>query len=260
MFYINLHDRVKAFREGSTAHIGTQIAFASALALTALAKLVRDGEQQNEKDVLDRPRPFTTSAIGSTSATKAGQSALIFVKDITARYLEPYEFGGSNVLNGKALLKPIGARDSLDEFGNLPRTYLRSLIGVGGSVKDKQTGLLKPTSKASIRSDVFIGKVKTSKGVVDGVWQRTSSPTVGPARPATLTRVTKGGKIVTRKVAGYTPGREGRRLKLLVRFTDAHPIAEKNRLHWFEVAERIVDQNFEHEFQWAMARALATPK
>ena len=197
MFYINLHDRIGAFRDQNAGLIKNQIAFASALALTALIKRVQQGEQENEKNVLDRPRPFTTGAIGYVSATKASQEAKLFVKDLTAAYLAPYELGGLNTLNGKALLKPVGAREDLDEFGNLPRTYLRSIIGVGGAVKDKQTGLLKPTSKAGIRSDVFIGKVKTARGVVDGVWQRTEGPTVGPARPVKLTRVTKGGKIVT---------------------------------------------------------------
>ena len=133
MYYINLEGRIDAFRKANAARAGKQIPFASALALSALAKLVQAGEQKNMAEVLDRPRPFTTGATGTVAASKASQQARVFVKDITARYLEPYELGGDNVLNSRALLKPVGARADLDEFGNLPRTYLRKLIGMGFS-------------------------------------------------------------------------------------------------------------------------------
>ena len=240
---------VVLLRRVENAHLRL-LPYASGVALTSLAKIVADSEKKNEEAVLDRPRPFTTSAIGTVGATSKRLFAKIYMKDLTAKYLEPYEFGGLNMLNSKALLKPVAAKNDLDAYGNLPYAYLRKLVGLGG-VKDG-----KPVPGSGVRSDVFIGRVKG----VGGVWQRVSGPAVGPARPVKLTRVTKGGKIVTNKVAGYSAGQEGHRLKLLVRFTDAHPIAEKNRLGWFDLAQKIVDRDFDHEFTFAMARAIASAR
>lgn len=232
------------------------IPYAAGLALTSLVKIIADSEKRNEIAVLDRPRPFTTNAIGTVGASSKQQFAKVYMKDITAKYMDPYEFGGNNMLNSRALLKPVGAKEDLDAFGNLPQAYLRKLVGLGGSKTNKRTGELEAVAGSSIRSDVFIGRVRG----ISGVWQRVSGPTVGPARPATLTRVTKSGRIITNKVAGYSASREGRRLKLLIRFTDAHPIAEKDRIGWFELAQKIVDRDFDHEFTHAMARALATAR
>ena len=59
--------------------------------------------------------------------------------DTTARYLEPYEFGGHNVLDNKALLEPVGAVKDLDRYGNLPRNRMQPLKARDdvGTVKTK---------------------------------------------------------------------------------------------------------------------------
>ena len=226
-FTINVQTNIRAFEKKLGAFAHKQLPFATAQALSELGKMVVDAEQANEKKVLDRPRPFTTGAIGVRKANKARMEATVFVKDITAAYLLPYQFGGKNVLNSKALLKPVEAVKDLDEFGNLPRNFLRKLKG---------------------RADIFVGTVQTKAGPVNGVWQRDMS--VDLELPLT----TRAGKVRQAKHRLNTSGR----LVLLVKFTDAHPA--KQYLDWFGVAERTVAKNFNRAMGRALARAIASAR
>lgn len=231
MIEIDIRSNVKALSKKLDAFAYKQLPFAQAIALTALAKKVQAAEQTNEERVLDRPRPFTKGAISVMRADKRSQTATVFMKDITARYLEPYEFGGKNVLDGKALLKPIDAVKDLDQFGNLPRNFLKRLKG---------------------RSDIFIGKIKTKSGMVDGVWQRTVDQ--GAAVP--VARVGRDGKVRMGKTRKST--NTSGHLKLLVKFTDAHQV--RQHLGWFEVAKRVVNREFNREMGKALAKAIATAR
>lgn len=235
MFEINIKAQIAKFEKNVSAAAFKQIPFATAQALTALARQAAKAEKDNEAKVLDRPKPFTEGAIRVAGASPRRQSATVFMQDTTARYLEPYEFGGTNVLNSRAVLTPIGevADSKLDQYGNLPRNFLKNLRG---------------------RSDIYIGPIKTKRGVINGVWQRAA----GASGKATRTRITRKGKLVT-KVAGYVPdSRSDRRLKLLLKFTDAHPV--RQHLGWFVVAKRTVDRGFNREMGKALAKALATAR
>lgn len=222
MIRINCSSNIKQLSKGLSGEIARQVAFASVLAVNAVAKDVQLAEQDNMRDVLDRPTPFTIKSVAIQRATKRLPVATVFVKDIAARYLEPYEAGGLNILNGRALLKPKG--QGTNQYGNLPRRTIASLQG---------------------RSDIYIGKVKTRRGVVDGVWQRS-------AQGATV--VGKTGKVRKTRKGLNSSGK----LKLLIAFTDAHPV--KQRLHWREVARGEVDRMFDLRFRQGMARAWATRK
>lgn len=226
-FSINIKTNIDAFSKKINALAHQQLPFATAQALTAIAKTVVVAEQVNELQVLDRPRPFTTGAIGVVRANKARMEATVFVKDITAAYLEPYQFGGTNKLNSRALLKPVEAVKDLDQFGNLPRNFLRKLKG---------------------RKDIFIGTIQTKVGPVNGVWQRDSS--VDLELPLT----TRTGKVRQAKARLNTSGR----LILLVKFTDAHRATQY--LDWFKVAERAVAKNFNREMGKALGRAIASAR
>lgn len=234
---INIHSNIKAFQNKVSATAYKQIPFATAQALTALAKDVRDAEKANEKKVLDRPKPFTENAIKVVKARKDYPTAKVAMQDIAAGYLEPYEFGGRNKLNSRALLKPIGAVADLDQYGNLPRRLLGQLKG---------------------RSDVFIGAVQTKAGPVNGVWQRA----VGEGDKVAITRVMKKtGKVRISKTArGVNAFGAGapRHLKLLIKFEDAHDV--RQHLGWFGVAGRTVSKQFNRRFGQALDKAIATAK
>jgi hypothetical protein len=233
MFDINIRADVKGIERKLSDLAYRQMPFATAQALTSLAKLVQDQEKKALPSVFDRPKPFTENAIGVIPARKDNPQAIVYIKDITAAYLLPYEFGGTNKLNSKALLKPVGAKAALDQFGNLPKNYLASLKG---------------------RSDIYIGKIKTKNGEVSGVWQRTVGDdvrSVGTARIDKRTGKLRIGK--TRKALNQTG-----HLKLLIRFAEAHPA--RQHIDWFQRADMLVRGNFEREMGKALARAVATAR
>lgn len=200
-----------------------QIPFATAVAINATARQVQNAERENMVNVLDRPRPFTLSGVTvKKTASKASQTAVIDVKPITASYLEPYEIGGLNKLNSRALLKPVDIQ--LDEYGNLPKRTL---------------------AKLKARKDIFIGEVKGVKGVWQKPYRRPKNQKRGQSR--------RKGKID--KLTNTTG-----KLKLLIKFSDAHPIANKNRLHWGDLAGKTVSKVYPVEFSKAITKALATAK
>lgn len=199
-----------------------QIPFALSTALTNVAKNVQAAERANMQQRLDRPKPFTLQGVRMSAARKDTLQAKVFVMDTTSSYLEPYEYGGLNKLNSRALIKPIGM--TLDQYGNLPR---------------------KAMARLKARKDVFVGEYKG----IRGVWQR---PFYRP----------KGTKKGSSRRAGRIPAGANTtgKLKLLVRFTDAHQIAAKNRLHWFDIAGETVKATSRTEVAKALEQALATAK
>lgn len=175
------------------------------MALNATAEAVKLGEQANLRKVIDSATPFTVNAVSMRKASKSRLEAIVYVKPVAASYLLPYETGGKNKLNSRALLKPVNAR--VNQYGNLPRNFIKS---------------------AKEKPNVFIGKVNTKAGVVDGVWQRI-------------------------KKRGSTTG-----LKLLVDFTNAHetqPI-----IKFQEVGMRIARATYPAALRAAVRKALATAR
>src|ERR1700748_1355064 len=80
-----------------------QIPFATAGALNAMAKEIRADETQNIRSTFRNPRPFTFNSVAVRAANRTNLPAIVYVRDITAKYLDPYEFGGDHVLPGHAL-------------------------------------------------------------------------------------------------------------------------------------------------------------
>lgn len=149
MIDISVRSNIRAIEKSLSRLAYKQVPFATAKALSAIGKRAQDAEIKNLQSVLDRPTPFTLKSVGVKPARKDSPQAIVFVKDIAADYLEPYEFGGTNKLNSQALLKPVDAK--LNQYGNLPRNLLARYRG---------------------RKDVFIGEGKGKNGTINGVWQR----------------------------------------------------------------------------------------
>ena len=206
MIDISVRFDVKALQKGLDAFASKQLPFATAQAINAVAKQVQAAQRENMAKVLDRPTPFTVNSVGIKPANKSSLTAMVYVKDIAAAYLLPYEVGGANKLNARALIKPVDQK--ANQYGNLPRTTVKRLAS---------------------KKNVFIGKVKTKAGEVDGVWQRS--------------KATRG------KKAGLT---------LLIKFQDAHEATQ--RLGYQNVARKVVSASFKRELGAALARAMATAK
>ncbi|SEJ21416.1 hypothetical protein SAMN04244572_03137 [Azotobacter beijerinckii] len=148
---ISVRADVKAISRKLSALAQNQLRFATAQALTELAKEVKADEAKNMDRTFRSPRRFTINSLGVQGARKDMLTAKVYVKPIAAKYLTPYEDGGSHVLPGtsKAILNPKNIR--LDKNGQLPRKALERL---------------------KARKDVYIGPVKSKSGEVNGVWQR----------------------------------------------------------------------------------------
>lgn len=210
------------------ASLQKQVAFANALALNSVGADVMAAEKQNIRAVLEHPKPFTQNSLGIRKATKSNPVVTVFMKDITAKYLAPYEAGGVHELPGKALLNPKDIK--LDQYGQLPKSTLARL---------------------KARPDIFIGPVKTKAGIVNGVWQRYTDK-----RRVSL--LNSKGKRLRGLNAAVSDVHPKGRLKLLIRFGDALPV--RKQLRFGTTAKQIVDAKLAPAFADAMARAAATAR
>lgn len=162
-----------------------QIPFATAQAMTSVVRDIAAAQKVALGRKLESPTPFTVNSVGSAGARKNNLRAKVFVRDVAAEYLEPFEFGGEHKLNSQALLNPKNIK--LNKYGNMPRNKL---------------------SQLKAKPNVFVGEVNG----VDAVWQRRKPKKAKKKRarrPANGTR---------------RPKRKQRAPKLLVRFGDALPV------------------------------------
>jgi len=226
MLAISVKSNIAAIQRQLSDVERKQIPFATAQALTAVARLAKTAEQKAMPQIFDRPTPFTVNSVAVKGATKSTQQAVVYIKDVAAAYLAPFEFGGQHKLigSGRTWLNPKD-RALLNKYGNLSTTTLNRLKG---------------------RPDIFIGTVQTRSGQkIGGVWQRpVKAPKAGAARGPRSTSMR---------------GRNrSDHLKLLIRFGDAQPV--KQHLEFGSRAQSVVESSFAVEFGKALARAVATAK
>lgn len=145
MIRVSVHADVKAISAQLDQVARKQIPFATAQALTAVAKAAQAKVTRDLPTIFDRPTPFTLRAVGVTSATKASQTAVVFIKPVQAAYLGIEETGGTRLPSRTALVLPGSIR--LNAYGNIPKGAL---------------------ARAKARRNVFVGQVHG----VGGFWQR----------------------------------------------------------------------------------------
>ncbi|MHA0949553.1 hypothetical protein [Enterobacter ludwigii] len=203
--------------------IRKQIPFATAQALTSVARQIEQGEKKGLQRKLQNPTPFTVNAVRSTAARKTYLIAKVFVMDIAASYLDPFEFGGLHKLNGKALLNPKNIR--LNKYGNLSRNKLAQL-------------------KANPND--FIGTVTTKAGKsINGVWQRKKYKKVGKRKKRSPNGIRR-------------EARKQRPPNLLIRFGNALEV--KEHLNYFDRANKMAEALMPSALSQAMADAIRTAK
>lgn len=230
MIGISVKSDLKKLTRSLSDLAAKQVPFAQAQAINATAKRVQGAETENIRATFKSPTPFTQNSVAIKRARKSSPTAIVYVRDITAKYLKPYETGGVHVLPGLALLNPKNI--PLNTYGQLPRGIVDKLKG---------------------RPDVFIGAVRLKNGdTINGIWQRptdTKRVTLLNARGKRL------GKLNRLKATEDNP--RGK-LKLLIRFGDALPV--KKQLNYGKRARQIVNQYLAHDFDVALKKAMATAK
>lgn len=198
-----------------------QIPFAAAQALTSVARQIAAAEKTAFQRKLENPTPFTVNSVGAAGARRDSLTAKVFVRDIAAGYLEPFEFGGAHKLNGHALLNPKDIK--LNKYGNLPRNKL---------------------SQLKAKSNTFIGEIDG----VNGVWQRKAAK-----------KGKKGKKRQKRSANGTRRERVKQRPpKLLIRFGDALPV--KPTLGYMDRAEKMATALMPAALSAAIDQALKSAK
>lgn len=198
-----------------------QIPFATAQALTSVARQIATAEKTAFQRKLENPTPFTVKAVGSVGARKDNLKAKVFVRDIAASYLEPFEFGGMHKLNGQALLNPKNVK--LNKFGNLARNKIAQL---------------------KAKPNVFIGDIDG----INGVWQRVKAK-----------KGRKGKKRQKRSANGTRRARDKNPVpKLLIQFGDALPV--KPTLGYMDRAEKMAAALMPGAISKAIDEALKTAK
>lgn len=206
---------------GELRKLQKQIPFATAQALTAVARKIQEAEKTALSRKLENPTPFTVNSVGSVGARRDNLVARVFIRDKAASYLEPFEFGGDHKLNGQALLNPKNIK--LNKYGNLTRNKMAQL---------------------KAKPDVFIGEIDG----VNAVWQRKKA-----------TKGKKGAKRRKRSANGTQRERIKQRApKLLIRFGDALPVHPV--LGYRDRAQSMAENLIQSELSRAISAAMASAR
>ncbi len=201
--------------------IRKQIPFATAQALTSTVRKIENAQKVALQRNLESPTPFTVKSIKSRGARKSDLRAKVFVMNIAAGYLTPFEEGGVHKLNGSALLNPKNIK--LNKYGNLPRNKLSSL---------------------KAKDNTFIGELNG----VNGVFQRKKAK-----------KGRKGKKRLNRSPNGTRRDRQKQPApKLLIRFGDSLPVQPV--LGYQDRALRMAQALLPQEISRAISEAMRTAK
>lgn len=236
MLEISITSNVKEISKSLSDLAYRELPFATARALTELAREVQAAERFAMQSVFDRPKPFTLNSVRIFGATKDTLTAGVFVMDKAADYLSPFESGGQHFIapgRGDNLLGPVQAKKT--QYGGLPRGYV---------------------ARAKGRKDTFTGVVNTRQGPINGLWQRVvhyetidRTGTRHLANNLTGRRVRDGHRLTGKKVST---------LKLLVRFVKNKPV--KQHLEFEVRADQLVHRRFNAVFGRELAIAIARSK
>jgi hypothetical protein len=213
-----------------------ELPYATARALTQLAREVQAAERFDMESLFDKPKPFTLSSMRVFGATKDSQTAGVFTMDRAADYLSPFEDSGPHFLNPGQTELHVPVQAPKDASGNLRRNFERNRRGAPG---------------------IFFGVVKTKRGPVNGMWLRTVRYEVRHARTGTA-------RLARSLNKGYThTGLNGKPkivkgLKLLVEYKQNKPV--KQHLEFHARAEKLVNQRFNAVFGRELALAISKSK
>lgn len=200
-----------------------QVPFATAMALTRTAQDAVKELNTELPRYLDKPTSFTQKAFTHRRATKRDLQALVFAKDIQAKYLRYQVLGGDRAPNKKAQKLPSNIK--LNEFGNIPRGEIARLIALAKSGK-KLTKARGKKLGISNKIDLFYGD--PGNGRPPGIYKR----------------IAQGEQHI---------------LVPLIVFPQQH-VQYKARFPMRTIVQRVVAQRFQAHFAAALREAMATAR
>ncbi|MBZ0105427.1 MAG: hypothetical protein K8H84_07320 [Sulfuricella denitrificans] len=206
-----------------------QVNYATAVALTSVAKKAQAAMPAAMERELDRPTPFTKGSIFVSPARKENLAAIVGFKDRAATYMAK-QIAGGTVNPGKAGLR-LPASVQLNQYGNIPKGLIGQLIAVA---KKEGKGLTKRKSrliKVSNKVELFYGDPADVGGhnFPPGIYKRLD---LGNGRRQLIPII-----IFPRVAAHYKP-----------------------RFHFGAEVEKIVRREWDSEFNRALEYALRTAR
>lgn len=223
-----------------------QIPFATALALTKTAQLVKKGILEVMEKRLDNPTKTTLNSLFIAPAKPKKLQAKVWLKDTfnagipADRYMQAVVYGGVRrrkrfemALLARGLMSPnqyaIPQKPFLDQNGNIKgQLAIRILSGLGAAETVSGYSANATNSRRSRKKGnagrYFVGDVDGSQGV----WERKRIGSSTGVRPVFL-------------------------------FTDSAP-KYKVIVPFFKVADNIIKANYSKEFSKALDRAIATAR
>jgi hypothetical protein len=232
--------------QAEIATLDKQVTFATALALTRTAQLVKKGELDVMRKRLDRPTPITMNSLFVQPATRQKLEARVWFKDAWSSgvpadtCMQPAVYGGTRrhkrmekALIARQIMKPnqyaIPAKEFLNQYGNI----------TGGLAKKVLSGLGAAETTAGFKANATGSRRSRKKGNADrffvldgldrsrGIWERKGTRWGDAIRPVFL-------------------------------FKDAPRY--KVRVPFEKIAANIVKAHLEQQFDAAFAQARATAK
>ena len=216
-----------------------QIPFATVLALTETAKLVKAELESEMRQVFDRPTPYTMDSLRLIPATKQRLEARVWIKDEAdgaapaTRWLTPEVYGGPrNNKRSEALLKARGILPEgkfvvpgkgmkLDSYGNVGRGQMQKILSGLGAQGDRYQNSTDSRRSAGNRTRYFV--------------MRRGHEAIGIAERT---------------------GRRRDQVQIVLAFVSKPGYAEA--LDFFIIGQRVADAQLPMQFEKALAQAIAT--
>jgi len=221
-----------------------QIPFATAVALTRTAQLIKKGTLDVMRSRLDRPVPITMNSLYVKPATKAKLEARVWFKDSWSsgipadKYMQAAVYGGSRrhkrfeqALIARQIMKPnqyaIPAKEFLNQYGNITGGLAKKVLsGLGAAETVSGYQANATNSKRSRRKDNRRFRYAEIDGA-SGIWEHKASAFGDAVRPVFL-------------------------------FTDAPRY--RVRVPFQKIAENMVKANLQKEFDKALAEAISSAR
>ncbi len=209
-----------------------QVQFATAVALTRTATVIKAALPAEMDRVFDRPTPFTKRGIYLKAARRDNLTAEVGLMDAQAKYLGLQVTGGVRQPGQRGIRLPGNVQ--LNAFGNIPRGLTDKLkaaakSGELGAAVTRRLGVSRDKRKGAAPIELFYGKPSGQRwnDAPVGIWRRV------PGKP---------GKLIPVIVFEDTPAKYSKRLDLQ-RF-----------------AAPIVQREFSQQFDRALREALASAR
>lgn len=210
-----------------------QVPFATALALTWTAQDIKKAERQEMEDIFDNPTSFTLNSLYVTRATKQRQFARVWFKDYVPKGTPSAEYLQAQVKGGDRRQKRYEVA-----------LAARGVIGAG-RVTAPGAG-----ARLNRAGNISQGQINRMLNSLHAQRTDTTQHTVKRGNRHFFVHRDSAGDVDTIYV------RQGRKVKPFLHVFDAANY--ERRFRFYEIAEKVRDERFKHNFKRAWKRAMAT--